>query len=178
MVAFLIRLAVLGSMLLIAFNVFAGWWRLRGVRKRAQPVRSATPEEEKAREMAEAATRRATAIRVAAARLGDREMWQAAERVAAAVDALVRAVMAAPERNRQARRYLGQILPAAAEAVQDFAKLYRAGRNPAIRREYLELTGELASAFEAASAQYLGAKTDEVLIEAEVLRDLLERAKR
>ena len=176
MIPFLVRLAVIGSALWVAINVVITWMRaLTGPRK-AEALPPTLPPSP-ARDMVADAVKCVTAIQVEIAGLKDPEMWQAASAFEAAVGRLNAAVISDPERYRLARRYLGQILPAAEEAAVKFAALYRTTGDDA-KAPFLELFGELTSAFDQAAKDYMQATAAEVLVEADVLRDLLERARR
>ena len=177
MVSLLLRLAFIGSTLVVAWNVIVMWVRvLRGPRKPATlpPAYPPSP----ARDMAQDALRAINAIQLEVASLKDAEMWQATNKFGNAVERLNMAVLNDPDRYRLAKRYLGQILPAAEEALGKFAALYKTGRKEAAKVPFLELTGELTTAFNQAADDYMKAIEAEVLVEADVLRDLLDRARR
>ncbi len=177
MINLLVRLAVLGSAFVVLWNVLGTWLRALSAPKKTPALPASVPPSP-ARDMVEAATRHLNAIEVEVARLKDPAMWQAAEDFAAAVGRLNAAVLSDPDRYRLARRYLGQILPAAEEATAKFAALYRTTGAEAARAPFLELAGELTAAFDQAARDYMQATAAEVLVEAEVLRELLDRARR
>jgi len=177
MIGLLLRLAVLGSAIVVALNVVTTWMRALTGPKASKALPKDIPPSP-ARDMVEAATRKVNAIQVEIAGLKDAEMWQAANAFANAVGRLNEAVLSAPDRYRLARRYLGQILPAAEEATAKFAALYRTTGADAAKAPFLELAGELTTAYDQAAKDYMQATAAEVLVEAEVLRELLERARR
>lgn len=178
MIGLLVRLAVLGSALVLAINVAATWIRALTAPKKPKELSPPDVPASPARDMVEDATRRINALLVDVAALKDTEMWQAANGFSEAVGRLNGAVLSDPERYRTARRYLGQILPAAQEATSKFAALHRNTGDSEAKRQFLELAGELTAAYEQAARDYMKATAAEVLVEAEVLRELLDRARR
>ena len=177
MIGLLLRLAVLGSAFVVVWNVAAAWVRaLTGPKKPAALPAEIPPSP--ARDMVEDATRRVNAIQVQIARLKDAQMWQATSDFSEAVARLNEAVLSDPGRYRLARRYLTQILPAAEDATDKFAVLYRTTGKAAAKAPFIELADELTSAFDQAARDYMQPTADEVLVEAEVLRELLDRTRR
>ncbi len=175
MLNILIRLAVMGSMIVLAVNVVRTWVHaLRAPRKAIV----APPEDRvafRAGEMVEHAMKRLTAMEVAVARLEDAEMWAATEGYAAEVRRLTAAVMADPQHYRRAKRHLGQILFASEQAVKHFVRHYGAMRDAGTRARFLGIMGELEAEFARAAGRYAEAGAAELEVEAEVLRDLLKR---
>lgn len=176
MIPLLVRLAVIGSALVVAANVVLTWFRVLTGPRKAKAIEAELPPSP-ARDMVEEATTRMNAIQVTVAQLKDPEMWQATAAFAQAVERLNAAVMSDPDRYRTARRYLGQILPAAEEAITKFAALYRT-TGPDVKAPFLELAAELTTAYDQAATDYMETTAAEVLVEAEVLRELLDRARR
>lgn len=177
MLGLLVRLAVLGSAFVVMWNVIGTWVRALAAPKKAPVLPPAAPPSP-ARDMVEEATRQLNAIEVDVARLKDPEMWAATRRFVDAVGRLNQAVLSDPDRYRLARRYLGQILPAAEEATSKFAALYQTTGEASAKEPFLELAAELTAAYEQAARDYMEATAAEVLVEAEVLRELLDRARR
>jgi hypothetical protein len=175
MINVFLRLAVFSGMIVLSFGVLRTWWHALRAPRKALSVSPETRAEFQAREMAEAATRWVTAMEVAIAELGDPELWGAMERFSKSIGRLTAAVLADPVRYRRGRRYLGQILVAAEQAVLHFARHYRATGDDDTRERFLELTGELAQEYDRAAKEYAGAGADDLAIETEVLRELLRR---
>lgn len=177
MVNVILRLAMLGSMALLSWNVLRYW--LGALR---EPKKIAAPPEDRAalraREMAGQATRRLTAMQVAVAELNDSEMWEAMRRFSGEVERLVAAMLADPGRHARAKRHLGQLLYAAEPAVKHFARHWRATKDPAVKAHFLEIAGELTAEFGRAADDYAGAGAADLKLEAEVLSDLMKRLRR
>lgn len=170
-----IRLALMGGTLLVFWNVTRVWLRALGQPRKTLATSPEDRTGRRAREMAEAATKWLTDMRVEVAALDDAEMWAATEGFAAAVERLIAAMLADPGRYRKARRLLGQVLYAAEQAVRHFARHQRANRDATARRRFLELARELEAAYSRAADDYARAGAAELAIEADVLRELLRR---
>ncbi len=178
MLSLFLRLAMLGGGVLVMWNVFATFARaLRAPKK----VLIAAPEDRAsaaARDLCSSAARRVTNIEMAMAGLGDAELWSATEAFAKAVGQLIAAVQADPVRYRRARRHLGQILFGTEQATKRFAKLNSVVVNDASKAGFLTLLQDLSDAFERAASEYSKAGLTDLEIESQVLRDLIDRAKR
>ena len=167
---------MIGSALVVAVNVIITWMRALAGPRKPKAIEAEIPPSP-ARDMVEESTKHLNAILVKVAELKDAEMWHAATRFEEAVGRLNTAVLSDPDRYRSARRYLGQILPAADEAVTKFAALYRT-TGPEVKPSFLELVDELTVGFDQAAKDYMKATEAELLVEADVLRELLDRARR
>lgn len=175
MLNILVRLAVMGSVIVLALNVVRTWFHaLRSPRKAI----IAAPEDRiafRAGEMVEQAVHRVTSMEMAVAQLNDAQVWTALEGFAEAVRRLTAAVMAEPAYYKRAKRHLGQILFAAEQAVRHFARHYSAMQDPSMRQRFLDLASELEAEFDRAAMRYAEAGAADLEVETEVLRDLLKR---
>lgn len=178
MLTLIIRLAMLGGVIVLTANVL-GYW-LRALLPPAKPAAALPGDraEARARTMAEQAARRVTAMEVAVAELKDDELWRAIAAVSEAVRRLISALIADPERHRRARRHLGQLLYAAEQTVIRFARHYRGSRDDAARARFLGIAGDLAAEFDRAARDYAKSGAADLELDAEVLSDLIERARR
>lgn len=172
------RLALMASTLIVAWNVARAWIAVLRAPHKPAELPADTPSGIAAKALAEEAIRHVTAIEVAIAELADDDLWKATERFTGAVRALIAAMLAEPQHHRRAKRHLKQILIAADQTTRHFARHYTATPDPGTRREFLDLAGELAEAYDRAAKSYASAGAEELRIEAETLKDLLRRAHR
>ncbi len=172
------RLAMMGGAVLVMWNVFATF--ARALRHPAQTV--ALPpesrEEQAAREIVERALKRTTSIEVHIADLKDGDLWSATEAFVGAVKGLTKAVLANPSKYRRVRRHLGQILFGADHVTKRFSELYGATPDAAAKADFIALLGDLERTFLRATEGYAKAGMDELQVEADVLRQLLNRSRR
>lgn len=169
------RLALMASTLIVAWNFARVWIGSLKAPRKAEPLPPLSREEIAARVMAEEAVRHTTAIEVAIAKLSDEELWQATAAFTTSVEKLKEAVLAEPAFYRRAKRHLGQFLIAAEQASKHFARHYAAHPDPGTRRQYMSLAQDLTDAYERATQRYAEAGAQQLEIEAETLKELLNR---
>ena len=169
------RLALLASSLFVMWNFAKAWITVLSAPKKAPELPPMSHAEIAARVLAEEATRHVTAIEVAIAGLADQELWEATEAFTKSVHGLQDAMLAEPTYYKRAKRHLGQILIAAEQTARHFARHYAATPDPGTRWQFLDLAGELTTAYTRAAEQYAQSGAADLTVEAETLKELLRR---
>ena len=166
----------MGGIVLFMYNLAMEAGRLLRAPRKAVALPPADRIEVAAMDLCEGAMKKATAIEMAIAPLGDGTLWIKAEVFTAAVGKLTEAVMADPARYRRARRHLGQILFGAKQAAKRFARLYAAAPNEEARANFIDLLEQLSVVYQRAAAEYAEKGYADLAIEEEVLRELVRKA--
>ncbi len=110
--------------------------------------------------------------------LRDPELTGVFTRYQTAVLDLVRAVRAAPERNRSVRRHLGPFIDGALDAGRTYLQIANSQPNPDARAVIMGLLTEFSQEYEAATRDYCAGNSEALLREAEVMHDMLARVRR
>lgn len=172
------RLAMMGGAVLVMWNVAITFARALRHPKRTVTLPPGSRDEAAAREMVERALVRLTSIQVAVAELKDEELWSATEELSEAVNHLTSVVLGDPARYRRARRHLGQILFGADHVTKRFAALYGPTPDVEAKERFIVLLADLEKTYRRAASDYAKAGMEDLVVETEVLRQLVDRAKR
>lgn len=172
------RLAMMGGAVLVMWNVVTTFARALRHPARTVALPPESRDEATARELVQLALERITTTEVAMAALKDPELWSATEGFAESAKRLTAAVLADPGRYRRARRHLGQILFGAAHVAKRFQSLYAATPDAEAKARMITLFTDLEATYARAAEQYAKAGMDDLEVETDVLRQLLDRARR
>ncbi|MBK0400650.1 5-bromo-4-chloroindolyl phosphate hydrolysis family protein [Limibaculum sp. M0105] len=108
----------------------------------------------------------------------DREIETRLDTLMSAVRGLLRQVEGDPRDLPRARRYLSVYLTGAHEATRKYAETHETLADPALRRDYLALLGDLETSFERGRKMLLENERTDLEVEIEVLRERLEQEQR
>ncbi len=169
---------MMGGVVLVMWNVTITFARALRHPKQTVALPPESRDEAAAREMVERALVRLTSMRVAVAELKDEELWSAMEKLSEAVNHLTSVVLSDPTRYRRARRHLGQILFGADHVARRFAALYRPSPDAEAKERFIALLTDLEKTYRRAASDYAKAGMEDLVVETEVLRQLVDRAKR
>lgn len=109
--------------------------------------------------------------------INDPKLVAAFERYRDAVDGLIAAVRAAPERARSVKRHLGPLIDGALDAGRAFLKSRTGVAGNDGRDVMVDLLTELEREYEQATHDYAAANMDGLKRDAEVLREMLMRVR-
>jgi hypothetical protein len=115
------------------------------------------------------------AMAEAIASLRDRRLDERVEAFQATAREMFRAVERDPRDLSAARKYLGVYLMGARDAARKFATVYRRGRNPRDRADFIALLDDMQTHFEARTDALMANNRTDLDIEIEVLRERLQR---